>query len=208
MKEIQMKSDAIIVLGDMLKPDGSISDNLRMRLDKGIELFRKNVAPRIIASGYYGFMASYKPPITEASAMKEYMLKNGISDNDILLEEKSKDTIGNAYFTKIQYLKPNWWKNIVVVTSDFHLQRAKYVFEKVLGEDYHIHFIGTKNTLSAKDLELMILREKKVTEFIKQYTDKIDPEDDKTTENMLYSEHPAYAKNPKITKEDILKMLK
>ena len=70
-------------------------------------------------------MKKEAPIRSEASAMKEYALSLGIPEMNILAEEKSKDTLGNAFFTKITYLEKYNWKNVIVITSDFHLNRTK-----------------------------------------------------------------------------------
>ncbi len=202
--------DTIIILGDLLRPDGSMSDSLISRLDRGIKIFEKMNKPPVIMSGYRGFMAPYEPPITEAKAMKEYAIKHGIPADKILLEEESKDTIGNAFFTKVKYLKPKNWKNIIVIASDFNIERAKYTFDSILGSEYSIKYVGAITNIPETEKSRLITIEKKIMEsaFFKQCVDKIDPKDDEKTKQLLYSEHPAYAKNPKITTEDIIRMLK
>ncbi|MBU3905284.1 MAG: YdcF family protein [Nanoarchaeota archaeon] len=203
-----MVLDAIVILGSQVKQDGSIDDFMKFRLDKGIEIFNENIASYLIMSGKYGFLSKEKPPITEAEAMKKYAIEHDIPEDKLLLEDQSKDTIGNAYFTKIKYLKPRNWNKLVIVTSDFHLKRTEYVFNKILGADYQIEYIGVDSHLSEQEMVKMNLVEDKVISFLKNYVDLIDPKDDEKTKQLLYSEHPAYAKNPKITREDILKKLR
>jgi hypothetical protein len=210
---IDMNVDVIIVLGDMLKSDGSMSENLKDRVEEACKLFREadgeGIKLPIIMSGSCSFMAPYKTPRTEANAMKEFAIeKFGIPKDKILLEEESKDTIGNAFFTKIKYLKPNNWKKIIVATTNFNMERTKYIFENILGPRYLIQYLETPNRLSSIETEKQQAMEKKIIEFIKSYVEQIDPNNDEKTKKFLYTEHPAYAKNPKITKEQILEMMK
>ena len=203
-----MKADTIIILGGQVNQDGSVEEILKTRLDKGIELFNEGTAPYIIMSGKYGFLTIDEPPITEAEAMKKYAVEHEIPEDKILLEDKSKDTIGNAYFTKIKYLKPRNWNKLVVVTSDFHLKRTKYIFNKVLGPDYQIKYIGADSQLTKQERVKVDLAEDKIIAFLKVYADMIESHDDEKTHELLHTEHPAYAKNSKITKEYILKKLR
>ncbi|MBU3905253.1 MAG: YdcF family protein [Nanoarchaeota archaeon] len=197
--------DAILVLGELLKPDGSISDNLRKRLDKSVELINESCSHQIIVSGGYGFLAPYKPSITEAKAMKEYLVKiHGAPEDRILMEEESKDTIGNAYFVKSKYLEPNEWNKILIVTSDFHTERVKYVFRKVLGPQYLFDIVGVESDASDKELEM----EKKIIGFIKKYLEDVEDGDNEAIKKLLFDRHPAYAKKPDMTKEQLLEMMK
>ena len=83
--------------------------------------------------------------------MKEYALSLGIPEMNILAEEKSKDTLGNAFFTKITYLEKYNWKNVIVITSDFHLNRTKFLFDNVLGPQYAIKYISVPSSLGADE---------------------------------------------------------
>jgi len=58
------KSDAGIVLGSKVMPDGTPSDRLRARLDKTAELYRQGMFPCIIVSGGTG-----KEGFSEAQVM-------------------------------------------------------------------------------------------------------------------------------------------
>src|SRR3989338_1963789 len=134
--------DVIIILGGGIEPDGSLPEIPKLRIIKGAELFRDGIAPKIIMSGNYGFWLEKEPIRPEAEAMKEYAVSLGVPEGGILKEDISKDTIGNAYFCKINFLETNNWHNVVIVTSDYHIPRTRYIFEKVLGKNYMIEFVS------------------------------------------------------------------
>jgi uncharacterized SAM-binding protein YcdF (DUF218 family) len=46
------------------------------------------------------------------------------------------DTLGNAYFTKVDVLDPDGWRRVALVTSDTHAERAAWIFRKLLGPGY------------------------------------------------------------------------
>lgn len=48
------KADAIVILANTVNPDGSMSNRLKGRLDRGLQLYRANFAPLIIVSGGMG----------------------------------------------------------------------------------------------------------------------------------------------------------
>lgn len=131
------KFDAIIVLGAGITKKGSLSKVAKSRMDKAIELYGSGAAPRIIATGK-----------GESAAMKRYAVKKGINEKCVLAECNSLDTVGNAFFTRKKFLLPNSWHRAVVVTSVFHLPRAKFVFRKVLGKSYTVKFVASRRVLS------------------------------------------------------------
>lgn len=109
-----MKADAIIVLGHKLTKKG-LSKTGKERLDKAAELHK--IAKKIVVSG------------KEAEAMKKYLAGKGIKE--IILEKKSKDTWSNAINTR-ELVNEKKWKSVIVITSDYHMERVKKIFSKAL----------------------------------------------------------------------------
>lgn len=83
---------------------------------------------------------------TEACIMKDALLQTPLLDKgDIILEEDSMDTMGNAIFSKL-LLKDRGElqdiKSILVVTSPFHAIRARSLFRNIFGNNYNIVVTG------------------------------------------------------------------
>jgi uncharacterized SAM-binding protein YcdF (DUF218 family) len=152
------------------------------------------------------FYAKLYPPITEAKAMRDYAVKLEVPKDKILLEEQSNDTIGNAYFTKVDFLKPNNWKILVVVTSEFHMKRTKYIFKKVLGPEYNVEFVEAPSKLTPLELEEKRKIEEKILTFTHKWMGNLKDGDDLAIKQLLYTEHPGYAKKPKYSKEQLFKI--
>ena len=131
-----MKFDAIVVLGAGVTKKGNLTRVCRSRVDKAVELFLSGMAPRIIVAGK-----------GEACVMKSYAVRKGLTEADILEEDKSLDTVGNAFFVKRDFLLRNDWHRLAVVTSGFHLRRAKLVFRKVFGKGYTLTFVASQSVL-------------------------------------------------------------
>ena len=51
----------------------------------------------------------------------------------VILETKSSNTEQNAYLL-LRYARKNHWKNMILVTSSYHMRRAKFIFEKVMNQ--------------------------------------------------------------------------
>lgn len=118
--------DVIIVLGAGIRGNRP-SATLTYRLDKSIEVFNSCKDAVIIVSGGKG----EDEPISEASAMKNYLISKGIKECAIIMEDTSTSTEENFAFSKkiIENLYPNGAK-IAFVTNDFHVYRAKKIAEK------------------------------------------------------------------------------
>ena len=81
-----------------------------------------NLPPKIDPTGY---------PICEAKEMlKAYKSLGGLSTN-LLLEVASTDTIGSAVFLRLLYSSILENETVLVITSDFHVDRVKNIFDKV-----------------------------------------------------------------------------
>lgn len=109
--------DCILVLGAGLQGD-SISLRLKARLDKMLEYAKRFPNLPIIVSGGQG----PDELRSEAAAMQEYLVIQGLATARILLEDKSTSTQENLRFSKELFPKAN--AAILIITSDYHLYRA------------------------------------------------------------------------------------
>ena len=121
-KDIE-KVDYMIVLGAGL--DGyEVGKTLQSRLDRAIEYYNLNKDVNIIASGAQG----KDELISEAEAMYNYLIKNGVDKNHIIKEEKATTTQENIIFSKaILKQRNDEDKKVVIVTNEFHLSRAQII---------------------------------------------------------------------------------
>lgn len=142
-----MTYDAVIVLGFDVRPDGTLPEEGASRVRTGIELFNEVKAKQLVMSGNVAHIHSYVPHKTEAQAMADYAVLQGFPSAKVLIENKSKSTYENAIYTK-EIIEANGWESIAVVTSQFHAQRAEYLFREVYGDNYHIGFTIARNCLS------------------------------------------------------------
>ena len=89
---IRKDFDCCIILGCGLLAGGKVSKLLAGRLDKAIELYRKDPTPPVmIPSGGQG----PDEAVSEASAMRDYLIANGIPEDMIRIEDKSANTEEN-----------------------------------------------------------------------------------------------------------------
>ena len=124
------KADAIVVLSGMIKiikVDDELKYEFRDAVDRilsGIDLFKNNKAPLLILTrGKY----PWSEGIPEGEYLKDFAIKFGVPKESILLTEIVQNTIQEAKAVK-KLLNSNEAK-IVLVTSAYHMPRAKKVFE-------------------------------------------------------------------------------
>jgi uncharacterized SAM-binding protein YcdF (DUF218 family) len=128
IKRENKKPDYIVILGAGLR--GEIpSHTLYKRLETSLNLINEYKDVKIILSGGQGPGET----ITEAEAMKRYLLEKGVSSDRIIKEDKSTSTLENLEFTKniITSLESKTNPKITIVTSNFHMFRSKILAGRV-----------------------------------------------------------------------------
>lgn len=197
------RADAVVVLGRGVGADGALPRLAKQRVQRAAELFAWEVAPRIIFSGKCSLMTESIPVRSEAAAMAAYALSLGLPAQAVLLEEESRDTIGNAYFVLRRYLEPNDWNAIRVVTSDFHIQRAAWVFQKVMGLGYDVAFSASQSELDHSTVAEMAREESDITAFLMEWIGAVPDGDPLALARLIWQDHPGYASAPVMTKAEI-----
>ena len=99
------------------------SVGLKYRLDEAMEYLNDNPDTQCIVTGGQG----YNEPFEEAVGMAEYLKKNGISEERIILETKSTTTKQNIENSKELMEKD---ASIGIVTNNFHMFRALCIAKK------------------------------------------------------------------------------
>jgi uncharacterized SAM-binding protein YcdF (DUF218 family) len=119
--------DCVLVLGCGIRGETPLP-TLCMRLDKCLEYLQHNPNALIIVSGGQGMNEA----ITEAEAMKRYLVSKGVAPMQILQEDQSSNTAENMQFSKPiidQHFASKTYK-VVCITSNYHAYRAKVLSKK------------------------------------------------------------------------------
>lgn len=154
----------IIVLGGGITKNGILPEFVKIRLKKAKDVLDLHNNAKILFCGKYSFLYSKenRPVKTEAEAAREYLISIGVPRKKIYIENKSKDTIGNAYYAKKLFFMPRKEKEAIIITSDFHIRRSKFIFEKIFGKGYRLKFISTPSFLKTENKEKIIERQKEL----------------------------------------------
>lgn len=122
-KKVEFNKDYMIILGCQIKKDGSLTPLLKGRVDRAIdfrneqfEATRKDLI--FIPSGGKG----EDEIISEAEAIKKYLVEQGIKEENILKEDKSTNTFENINFSN-KLIKDKDAK-IAFSTTNYHILRA------------------------------------------------------------------------------------
>jgi len=115
--------DAIIVLGAQVKPDGEPSLQLQWRIDAAAKAWHERNA-LIVVCGAQGS----NEPAPEAHVMRDELVKQGVPEDMILMDDQSFNTRQNIAHA-VQLLEGRDADHVLVVTSDYHLPRAMAIAE-------------------------------------------------------------------------------
>ncbi|MBC1754889.1 YdcF family protein [Listeria seeligeri] len=123
--------DFLIVLGSGLIGGDRVPPLLASRLDRAIAFYEKQLAKKgkratFIVSGGQGDNET----ISEAEAMRGYLISKGIDETFIIMENKSVNTLQNMQFSKKKMDAIMSEYNSLFSTNNFHLFRASLYARK------------------------------------------------------------------------------
>ena len=120
--------DYVIIHGAGLIKGQKVSKLLADRIDKAIEVYRKDPTPPVlIPSGGRGS----DEDLAEAEAMEQYLLEHGIPRSDIIREDRSATTRENLIFSKKIIDGKGGSGHTALVTSNYHVYRALSICREI-----------------------------------------------------------------------------
>ena len=119
------KSDALIVLGD----DNFYAD----RATRGAQLFREGKAPLIVASG-----RRLRPNAGIAELMEHDLVERGVPRDKIVRFVHDADSTLEEAQGLARVAGEKKWHSVIVVTSNFHTRRARYIFQRVFPQGIEV----------------------------------------------------------------------
>lgn len=174
----------IVVLGKQLVRS-EIHESLQRQVDIGIRTLRETDSRFIVMTG-----GQTNPTVqrTESEAMRGYAIRQGVGEDRIRTEETSRDTIGNAFFSRPIVDDIPGTDTIHLVTACYHVERATFVFEQCFGPAYDIKAAYCNDT-SIPESELS---EEEALERAEAFFDPITPGDLDQIEARIDEEHEIY----------------
>lgn len=128
---------AIVVHGSGLRKDGTLTPLLRGRVERGLAAYRAERArgrhPLLVPSGGRGSDEAR----SEASAMAEHLIGQGVPSDDVLPEDRSTTTRENIERSVELLREAGRTGPLLLVTSDYHVLRTASLARK-LGVDAQV----------------------------------------------------------------------
>lgn len=144
MNNYNLGSEVAVVLGSGIASDGTPARTTVLRTRAAARLAKSHPGVNLLLSGDGRKQVGIT---SEAEAMKQILLAEGISPDRIFLEDQSQDTIGNAVLVAARYFAhedPVAVRKVYVVTSPFHLERALIAFRAVVPPHWKVVPYGSR----------------------------------------------------------------
>ncbi len=123
-----VRADAAIVLGAAAWGENP-SPVFRERINHGINLYKSGKVNKIIFTGGQGGSNES----AESIVARNYAIKKGVVERDILVETQSRTTYQNLYYAK-KVIKPHQLNKFLIVSDPLHMKRS-VLMAKNLGLD-------------------------------------------------------------------------
>ncbi|MCS6824038.1 MAG: YdcF family protein [Cytophagaceae bacterium] len=113
-----------------------------------LQLYKLGKIKKILISGGSGKLIGEK--ISESVELKNVLLLCGVSEEDIIVENRSVNTAENAMYTKKIIDSLHLQGPYLLVTSSYHMRRSKACFDKVKlhTEIYPVDFYSRQRTFT------------------------------------------------------------
>lgn len=126
------QAQAIVLLGGGTRPHlpprpMSEMNEAGDRIGFAAKLYREGKGPFIVVSG--GFIEFFGSTVPESDAMKELLMAQGVPEEAIVLESRSRNTYENALYVR-EIADELGFNQILLVTSGLHMPRSVAIFQK------------------------------------------------------------------------------
>lgn len=144
--------DCIVVLGCKVRADGSPSDMLADRVSVGVDLFKNGVSDVLFMSGDH-----QNDNYNEVGTMSRLAKARGVPVANIEIDGMGLSTYESMWRLKKVY----GYDRVVIVTQEFHLNRALYIADSfgidAYGVTSDLHYYGN---MFKNDIREIIARNK------------------------------------------------
>lgn len=125
VEDADSKADALVVLSD----DNFYAD----RATRAAELFREGKAPIVVASG-----RRLRPMAGIAELMEHDLVERGVPKDKIVRVAHDADNTREEAEALTKLATQKKWHSVIVVTSNYHTRRARYIFHRVFPQGIEV----------------------------------------------------------------------
>ena len=122
-------ADALLLLGD----DNFYAD----RATRAAELIRHGVAPVVVASG-----RRLRPSAGIAELLEHDLIERGVPKDKIIRFPHDADSTLEEAVALARFSSERHFHSVIIVTSNYHARRARYIFEKVFPPPISVSVAG------------------------------------------------------------------
>ena len=126
------KADALIVLGD----DNFYAD----RATRAVQLFREGKAQVIVASG-----RRLRPNAGVAELIEHDLVERGVPKDRVLRFTYDGDGTLEEAEALVKLVTHKKWRRVIVVTSNYHARRARYIFRRVFPQGMQVSVASARD---------------------------------------------------------------
>lgn len=185
--------DTTIVLANQVNLDGTLKGQTIDRVENGVNRLNKKLTRSLTMSGgYTGHLE--KPIYSFATAMELYAISLGVNEIYLHKEPTSLDTVGQAIFTKLGLILPKSWRDLEVLSNDYHVGgvgRVREIFGFVYGKEFNLEFVGIPTAPNDPELRTENQEKRSLDAFHNTFKDVMCGDDDAIL-NRLFEVHPFY----------------
>jgi uncharacterized SAM-binding protein YcdF (DUF218 family) len=132
VEDVDSKADALIVLSD----DNFYAD----RATRAAELFREGKAPIVVASG-----RRLRPMAGIAELMEHDLVERGVPKDKIVRIAHDADNTQEEAEALTKLAVQRKWHSVIVVTSNYHTRRARYIFHRVFPQGIEVRMASARD---------------------------------------------------------------
>jgi uncharacterized SAM-binding protein YcdF (DUF218 family) len=125
-------ADAIVVLSD----DNFYAD----RATRAAQVYREGLAPIVVASG-----RRLRPYAGVAELMEHDLVERGVPKDKIIRVVHDAENTKDEAEALAKVAAQRKWKSVILVTSNYHTRRARYIFEHVFPAGTTVRVTGARD---------------------------------------------------------------
>jgi uncharacterized SAM-binding protein YcdF (DUF218 family) len=160
---MKLEKDVIVVLGSPNSNKGELGTIAKSRLDCCLDIYKRGMF--VLCTGGWGEHFN-TTETAHAVYAKNYLMQRGIPGAAFLKHALSNNTVDDAVKVR-QVISGVTHVNITVITSDYHQERVRIIFNEILS-DYPCNIIGVHSNLNKDELNRLVKHEQQAIASILQ----------------------------------------
>ena len=124
MADHVVAADVVVVPGNTVHPDGTLSGRLKGRLDAAVDIYRAGKCQAILVSGAVG-----SEGVDESGAMRSYLVQHGVPERQVIQDPQGVNTEATARNTAIA-MRQRGFRTALAVSQYFHVPRLRLLLQR------------------------------------------------------------------------------